>query len=171
MLNAILAGTIIAITCGIMSIFVIMRKAAFAAHSLSHISLTGASAAALIGISTLTGQLVANFIAAVIIGFLSNKIKKNDLSISFVLTFFLGIGAYFLFLCQKNNPNHITTILFGNILTVSTHEIYTLITLAIIVIITITTIARILFFESIDPVLAKAKKFQIGLSQSYFSRC
>ena len=48
-----------------MWLFSIMRKAAFAAHSLSHISLTGASAAALIGISTLTGQLVANFIAAV----------------------------------------------------------------------------------------------------------
>ena len=154
---AFFSGTIIAIICGIVSMFVLFRKAAFAAHGLGHISLTGASGAVLIGLSAMSGQLIANTLAAAIMGLLGDKVKKNDLAISIVLTFFLGLGAYFLFLYQTGYSGSIMSILFGDILTVSLDQICILIILSIIILLTLCIIARGLYFSSIDPTIAEAK--------------
>ena len=157
MQNAFLAGTLIAIICGIVSFFVVLRKAAFAAHGLGHISLTGASGAVFIGLSAMSGQLIANIIAASIMGLMGDKIKKNDLAIGIVLTFFLGLGAYFLYLYQTGYSGSVMSILFGNILSVSYRQIITLAVMAIIILIILAPIAKALFFASIDPLLAQAK--------------
>ena len=76
MLHAFIAGTLIALITGIISYFVIIRKSAFAAHSLGHISLTGAAGGMLIGLSAMSGQLIANLLAGLIMGILGDKIKK-----------------------------------------------------------------------------------------------
>ncbi len=155
---AFIAGTLIAIISGIVSFFVIIRKTAFAAHGLGHISLTGASGAVLIGLSAMSGQLIANLLAAFIMGLLGDKIKKNDLAVGIVLTFFLGLGAYFLFLYQSGYSGSIMSILFGNILTVSVEQILILLVLSVIILITLCITGRALFFSSLDPELATAKK-------------
>ena len=98
MQNALIAGLIVATVSGIISVFVILRRSAFAAHALGHMSLTGAAGAGLISISAITGQLVLNITCSIIMGLMGNKIKKNDLSVGIVLTFVLGLGSYFLFL-------------------------------------------------------------------------
>ncbi|MFN7094605.1 MAG: metal ABC transporter permease, partial [Burkholderiales bacterium] len=41
----------VATICGIVSVLVILRRTAFAAHALGHMSLTGAAGAALLGLS------------------------------------------------------------------------------------------------------------------------
>lgn len=157
MQNAFIAGTLIAIICGIVSFFVVLRKAEFAAHSLGHISLTGAAGAVLIGISAMSGQLIANIIAASIMGAMGDKISKNNLTVGIVLTFFLGLGAYFLYLYQTGYSGSIMSILFGNILTVSLEQIITLLIMAAVIIVILTLMARALFFTSIDPLLARTK--------------
>ena len=157
MQNAFIAGTLIGIICGIVSFFVVLRKAAFAAHGLGHISLTGSSGAVLVGLSAMTGQLIANIIAASIMGIMGDKIKKNDLTVGIVLTFFLGLGAYFLYLYQTGYSGSIMSILFGNILAISHRQIITLLIMAVIIICVLALITRALFFTSIDPLLARAK--------------
>ena len=166
---ALISGSIIAIICGIVSFFVIARRTAFAAHALGHISLTGASAAILVGISAISGQLIMNIISAIIMGLMGEKIKKNDLAIGIVLTFFLGLGAYFLYLYQNSYAGSVMTILFGNILAVSPQQIWVLLILAFIVLIGLVVIARPLLFSSIDPTIAEAKKIpQKTLSVIFF---
>lgn len=155
---AFIAGTLIAITCGIISFFVVLRKNIFAAHGLGHISLTGASGAILIGFSAMSGQLITNLLAGLIMGFLDEKINKNDLAAGIVLTFFLGIGAYFLFLYQNGYAGSIMSILFGNILAVSEIQILLLTIISIIVVLVIVIISRPLFYHSLDPILAEAQK-------------
>jgi zinc/manganese transport system permease protein len=51
MQNALLAGLMVAVVCGVVSVFVILRRTGFAAHALGHMSLTGAAGAALLGLS------------------------------------------------------------------------------------------------------------------------
>jgi zinc/manganese transport system permease protein len=161
MRNAFMAGTVIAIIGGIISYFVIVRRTAFAAHALGHISLTGAAGAVLLGLSPMAGLLTANIISAIIMGFIGDKIKKNDLAIGIVLTFFLGLGAYFLYLYQTGYSGGVMAILFGDILSVSVSQIYLLFLLASIVVITLLIITRPLLFSSIDPTLAAAKRLPI----------
>lgn len=76
MLYAFIAGTIIALICGIISFFVIIRRLSFASHALGHISLTGASGAVLLNLSAMTGQLVINLVAGLLMGAFGDKIKK-----------------------------------------------------------------------------------------------
>jgi len=157
MQHAFVAGTLIAIICGMVSFFVVLRKAAFVAHSLGHTSLTGASGAMLIGLSAMNGQLIANVIGAMIMAFLEDKIKKNDLAVGIVLTFFLGLSAYFLYLYQTGYSGSVMSIFFGNILVVSAQQIRILVIMSGIIITILASIARALFFSSIDPVIAAAK--------------
>lgn len=157
MQNALLSGLIIATICGIVSVFVVLRRTAFAAHALSHMSLTGAALGMLLGFSAILGQLAVNLIAALAMGLLGDKIKKNDLAIGVVLTFVLGLGAYFLFLFQNNYSGSVLSILFGNILAVSKEQIYLLLILSIGILLVLLICARPLLFASIDPTLAQAK--------------
>ncbi|MED7788511.1 metal ABC transporter permease [Francisella sp. 19X1-34] len=158
MIYAFVAGTIIAIICGIISFFVIIRRLSFASHALGHISLTGASGAVLLNLSAMTGQLFINLIAGVLMGAFGDRIKKNDIAIGIVLTFFLGLGTYFLFLYQSGYSGSVMSILVGDILTVTLEQIYILFGLAIFTITILVTIARPLFISSIDPVFAESKK-------------
>jgi len=158
MLYAFIAGTIIAVICGIISFFVIIRRLSFASHALGHISLTGASGAILLNLSAMTGQLVVNLIAGILMGAFGDKIKKNDIAVGIVLTFFLGLGTYFLFLYQSGYSGSVMSILVGNILTVTVEQIYMLLALAIFTVILLTIIARPLFISSIDPIFAESKQ-------------
>lgn len=161
MQNAFIGGTIIAVICGIISYFVIIRRTAFAAHALGHISLTGAAGAVLIGFSPMAGLLTVNIISAIIMGFIGDRIRKNDLAIGIVLTFFLGLGAYFLYLYQTGYSGGVMAIMFGDILSVSTNQIYILLFLSAIILITLLTISKPLLFSSFDPTLAMAKRIPI----------
>ncbi len=168
MQNAFLAGTIIAVICGIVSYFVIIRRTAFAAHALGHISLTGAAAAVMLGSSPMTGLLTVNITSAIIMGFIGDKIKKNDLAVGIVLTFFLGLGAYFLYLYQTGYSGGVMAIMFGDILSVSMFQIYLLFLLSAIIVVTLLIIAKPLLFASIDPTLAEAKRLPVRLLSVLF---
>lgn len=168
MLNAFKSGTVIAVICGIISYFVIIRRTAFAAHALGHISLTGAAGSVLIGLSPFSGLLIVNIFSGIIMGFIGDKIKKSDLAVGIVLTFFLGLGSYFLYLYQTGYSGSVMAILFGDILSVSEGQLYLLYLLSIIVLISLLFITRPLLFSSIDPILAAAKKVPIKLLSIIF---
>ncbi len=168
MQHALIAGLIVSVICGIVSVFVILRRTAFAAHALGHMSLTGASGAALLGMPSLIGQLVLNCIAAIVMGLLGDRVKKNDLAVGVVLTFVLGLGAYFLFLFQNNYAGSVMSILFGNIFAVSTSQIWQLFGLGLLVLFTLIVISRPLIFSSIDPVVAASKNIPLRLFSVIF---
>lgn len=168
MQKALISGLIVATICGIVSVFVVLRRTAFAAHALSHMSLTGAALAMILSFPAIAGQLLVNLIAALIMGLLGNKVKKNDLAIGVVLTFVLGLGAYFLFLFQNNYSGSVLSILFGNILTVSSEQIHLLILLSIGVVLVLLICARPLLFASVDPTLAEAKNVPTRLLSIIF---
>lgn len=169
MLNALAAGLIAATVCGAVSVFVVLRRTGFAAHALGHMSLTGAAGAALIGLPAMFGQLILNGIAAAIMGVMGEKIKKNDLAVGVVLTFVLGLGAYFLFLFQNNYAGSVMSILFGNIFAVSSHQLWQMLVLAVIVLLVLAFVSRPLIFSSLDPAVAAAKNTPLrGLSVVFF---
>lgn len=167
---AFIAGSLTAIICGIVSVFVVTRKASFAAHALSHISITGAAGSLLIGLSALTGQLIINILAAIFMGSVGEKTMKNDQTIGIVLTFFLGLGALCLFLYQSGYAGSVMSIMFGNLLAVSLSQIYLLIILSFLVLCLLFIIFRPLWFSTLEPDLAKARSLPVKtLTMLFFS--
>src|ERR1700759_3255630 len=68
MVNALEAGTIVAVLAGVVGWYVVLRRQTFASHTLSVMAFPGATGAALAGLPTALGYYVACTVAALAIG-------------------------------------------------------------------------------------------------------
>jgi zinc/manganese transport system permease protein len=154
--NAFLAGTLVAVLTSIIGYFVVMRSEAFAAHALSHIGFAGATGAALVGISSLSGMLGFTVVAALVIGAMENRLRGRHVEIGMVLAFSLGLGVLFLHL-HSRGATEAVAILFGSILSVNPGEIRWMVILGLAALIALAVMFRPLVFASIDPETAEAR--------------
>lgn len=165
--NAFLAGAVIAIVSAILGYFVVLRSQAFAAHALSHIGFAGATGAALIGVSSLTGTFLFTMLAALGMGALGNRIRGRDVEIGMILSFALGLGVLFLKI-YTTNASEAVGILFGSILSVTPFDLDLSIASAIITLLILLFLYRPLLFSSIDPVVAEARGVPVKLLSIIF---
>ena len=155
-LHALLAATLVAITCGLIGPFVISRSMAFAVHGTSELAFTGAAAGLLINNNPIEGALVGSLIVAAIIGLLGVRERERDSSIGVVLAFGLGLGILLLSY-YHGFATQATNILFGNIFGVSNGQLVALVAIGIGVIVTMAVMYRPLLFASVDPDVAEAR--------------
>lgn len=155
MQHAFVAGTIVAIMCGVIGVFVIARNLSFIAHTFSHIGFSGASFAVYMGWQPLYGLLLYTVASAVAVGQLGVKVFRRDVSISVVLSIFLGLGLLFLSLSTKQ-ANTMFSLLFGSVVGIGTKQVWQLTGLAVIVLLILFIGYRMLKFDSFDPLGAQA---------------
>ena len=159
---AFLAGTLIAIICSIVGYFVVLRAQAFAAESLSCVGFTGATGAAVFGLSSLMGTFIFTILVALGFGLFAKRLKGRDIEVGMVLSFALGLGVLFLKLYTSNAAEAVG-ILFGSILSVTTGDLYLSLITGIIALSVLGFIFRPLLFSSIDPEVAEARGVPIQL--------
>lgn len=166
MRHAFEAGTIVAIVAGIIGYFVVVRRSSFAAHALSHAGFTGAAGAVLFGIDPIVGLFVFTSIGAVLIGILGRKAASRDVQIGVVLAFLLGVGVLFISLYQ-GYATEAYSLLFGEILGISTADVWTTLITGALVLAVFAAMYRPLLFTSLDEDIAEGKGvpvFGIGLA-------
>ena len=95
MVNAFLAGILIALASGAMGYFTISRQSTFAAHALAHIGLPGATLAALIGWPVPLGMGLFAVGGGLAIGSLGKKANQREIATGTVLAFATGLGLFF----------------------------------------------------------------------------
>lgn len=159
---AFLAGTLIAIICAIVGYFVVLRAQAFAAESLSCVGFTGATGAAVLGVSSLVGTFLFTILVALGLGAFGKRLKGRDIEVGMVLSFALGLGVLFLKLYTSNAAEAVG-ILFGSILSVTTADLYLSFFTGILALIILIIIFRPLLFASIDPEVAEARGVPVQL--------
>lgn len=71
--QALIAGAILGLLAGIIGPLIVSRQMSFSVHGTSELSLTGASAALLVGVSVGAGAIVGSVVAAVLFGLLGPK--------------------------------------------------------------------------------------------------
>jgi zinc/manganese transport system permease protein len=162
MQHAFIAGTIVSIMCGVIGVYVIARNSSFIAHTFSHIGFSGSAFAVYMGFSPLNGFLLFTIASALAIGQMGVKVFKREVSISVVLSVFLGLGLLFLSLSTKN-ANSMTSLLFGNILGISSNDVWQISLLSLLVILLLTIGYKMLNFDSFDHVGAQAAGLPIRL--------
>ncbi|MDN5274981.1 MAG: zinc/manganese transport system permease protein [Candidatus Saccharibacteria bacterium] len=154
--HALLAAVIVAVICGIIGPFVIMRSMAFAVHGTSELAFTGASAGLLVGNNPLAGALVGTLLFASIIGTLGVRERERDSAIGVILAFGLGVGVLLLSF-YHGFASEATNILFGNIFGVSSNQLLFLIVIGVGATIAMLVMYRPLLFASVDPEVAEAR--------------
>ncbi|GGF39133.1 metal ABC transporter permease [Echinicola rosea] len=94
----ILTGSMIAISCGVLGVFLMLRKMAMTGDAISHAVLPGIVIAFLVsgsrhGLTMVIGAGLVGIIATVFIEYLSNKVKlQSDASIGITFTSLFAIG-------------------------------------------------------------------------------
>ena len=95
--NAYLAGTPIAVCCGLIGWFVVLRAQVFACDALSHVAFVGAIAAAVAGVDARVGLFALTVVVAVAMAGLGLRAgEADDAAIGTAFAWVLGIGVLLL---------------------------------------------------------------------------
>src|ERR671936_1661793 len=154
--NALAAGVVIAIVCGLVGRYVVLRNMSFAVHGIAEVGFTGAAGAVLIGIDPVLGLLAGALLASIGIGTLGVRLRDRDVAIGAILAFGLGLGVLFLTLYTRY-ATEAFAILFGDITAVSRQDFYLLSALGVLTVVALGAISRPLMFASVDPDVAEAR--------------
>ena len=149
MVNAWEVGTMVAVVGGVVGFFVVLRGSAFPAHAIPNGAFAGAAGANLVAINPLIGLGVFSFAAALGIGALSRR-GRSDAVTALALVMMLALGAAFLSLSTQYEPQ-IFSLLFGEILGVSSSEILPVVVLGVVCIVAVSALYRPLLLTSIAP--------------------
>jgi zinc/manganese transport system permease protein len=166
-LRAFAASGIVAVVAATVGYFLVLRGQTFAGHALSHIGFTGATGAALIGVSPLTGLIAFVVAAGVTIGLLGERLSGRDVVIGIIFSVSFGFGLLFLSL-TTGHATAATTLLFGNVLAVTPSMLETLALLGIVTLAALAVISRPLIFSTLQPELAEAKGVSIRVIGTLF---
>jgi zinc/manganese transport system permease protein len=155
MINAWTVATVVAVIAGVVGFFVVLRGAAFPAHAIPNGAFAGAAAANVIGVNTLVGLGVCAVLAALGIGTLGRR-GRRDVVTALALVLMLAIGAVFLSRSSEYEPQ-IYSLLFGEVLGVSTTELLPVTLLGAVCIAAVIVLYRPLMLSSILPEIGEAK--------------
>lgn len=121
--NALLAGMIASIACGVIGSFVVVKRMVSLAGGISHSAFGGIGLGYYLGINPLTGAAVFAVLAAAAIGHIRNTAHQNtDTLIGAVWSGGMALGILFVYLTPGFAPD-LMSYLFGNILLVPFSEI------------------------------------------------
>lgn len=167
MQHAFVAGTAIALLCGLVGYFVVLRGQVFAGDALSHVSYTGALAALAAGVDLRFGLFAATIAVGVLLGLLGGRGVADDVVIGTTFAWVLGLGVLFLsiFTTHRANGNSVAnaTVLFGSIFGISWSSALTATLVAAGLIVLLLLVARPLLFASFDAGVAAARGVPVRL--------
>jgi zinc/manganese transport system permease protein len=159
MVNALQAGTIVAVTAAAIGWFMVLRRQTFAGHTLSVIAFPGAAGATLAGLPLALGYFGACGAAALVLAGVSRSGRSaqggESAAIGTVQAFGLGLGYLFVNLYSGQLAG-LESLLFGTFLGITAGQVQTLLWIAVAVLVVLAFVGRPLLFASVDAEVARA---------------
>jgi zinc transport system permease protein len=118
MQNALMAGLLAAIACGIVGVYVVVKRITFISGGVAHASFGGIGLGYLAGFSPIIGALIFSLASALGIGYVTRRTRlPEDTTIGILWAIGMALGIIFIGLAPGYAPD-LFSYLFGNILTV-----------------------------------------------------
>jgi len=159
--NAYVSGTFIALACGVVGWFVVLRAQVFAGDALSHVAFVGTIGAALAGVNQQLGLVVATLAVAGVMAALGRRAQADDVVIGIVFAAILGIGILLITLLATSARGGQGTItisaLSGSIFGLGAAEAWIAAGVGIVVTVAVGAAFRPLLFSTLDPELATVR--------------
>jgi zinc transport system permease protein len=116
--RALAAGVLAALSCAILSPFVVLRRMAFAGHGLSHAAFGGAAVALLLGIPVMAGAAALTLVIAIVLAAWTRRGElSEDSAIGILVGGAMALGIVCLSL-RRQYTQDLGGYLFGNLLAV-----------------------------------------------------
>jgi ABC-type Mn2+/Zn2+ transport system permease subunit len=181
----VVAGVAIALACGLLSVFVVLKRLAFIGHGISHAAFGGVGVAAILGLATAglgpggvpTGSPLGFFLvvggfclaAALFIGWITgrrgNSAVREDSVIGMTLVASMAVGALLLNIAAQRGDRSSVTLegsLFGSIVGVGPRDAAVSWLVALAVMTTLWLARRPMVFWAFDESAAKSFGLQTG---------
>ncbi len=159
MVQALEAGTIVAVMAAAIGWFMVLRRQTFAGHTLAVIAFPGAAAASLAGLPIAVGYYGVCGFGALMLSVASRRSVRGQssesASIGTLQSAALGLGFLFVAL-YHGQLSDLQALLFGTFLGITAGQVLTLLGLAIAVLSLLAVAARPLLFASVDRAVARA---------------
>ncbi|HZZ47962.1 MAG TPA: metal ABC transporter permease [Pseudonocardia sp.] len=161
MLNALRAGTIVAIVAGSIGYLMVQRRQSYAGHTLAVIGFPGAAGATWLGLNPAVGYFGFCLAGALVIaglpgsGRVSGPGGVESAGIGTVQTFALACGLLFVSL-YRGFQSGLNNLLFGAITGVSDVQVVVLLVAGVACVVVLVLLGRPLLFASVDPRVARA---------------
>jgi manganese/iron transport system permease protein len=152
--RALIAALIVGVVCSVLGTYIVLRGMAFFGDALAHTILPGVVIAFLLGWPLAVGALIVGILAALGIGFLTERgTLKEDTAIGVIFAGLFALGIVLLSM-SGNYTMDLAHFLFGNLLGVSESDLWLIAVLGAIVLLTILAFYKEFLVISFDPVLA-----------------
>jgi len=164
---ALLAGGVVAVVCGVVGMFTVLRGQSYAAHGLGDISSTGGSASFLVAISPIWGFAGTSVIAAGIMDLIGvQRARGRDLATGIVRGTGLGLAALFLYwdTTRTSTTGAPVTILFGSMFTIDSSIIPVIAAFSVAAVGIIAALYRPLLLSSVSADLAYVRGIRVRLT-------
>ncbi|HZA25112.1 MAG TPA: metal ABC transporter permease [Dehalococcoidia bacterium] len=163
------AATLVGGLCGLIGVYIVLRRMAYIGHGLSHAVFGGAVVSYVMSFNFFIGASIWGFLSALLITLTTRKRKiGTDAAIGIITTasFALGIALISRF---KTFTRSFDAALFGNILGVSPGDL-----LAIVVVVVLTAVVlffgyKLFLFTTFDPEVARFYGVPTGWVDAMFS--
>lgn len=159
--QAFIAGICVAALSATIGLFLILRKMSLIGDGLSHVSFGAIALGLFFGVFPLYVALPVTLLAAYLILQLAEKTKMySDSAIAIVSALGVALGVILVSVSSGLNLS-LFSYLFGNILTITTFEVYAAIIFAIAALAAIGLFYHDLFYATFDPESAKASGIKV----------
>ncbi|ARK20991.1 metal ABC transporter permease [Sporosarcina ureae] len=153
--KALITSVMVGVICGVIGSFIVLRGMALMGDAISHAVLPGIAISYMLGINYFYGAVLTGVLTAFGIGAISQNSRiKNDSSIGIVFSAFFALGI--ILITRAKSATDLTQILFGNVLSVRTSDMWLTLIIGSVVILVVVLFFKELLVSSFDETMAAA---------------
>ncbi len=155
MRNAIAIGILTGILSAVIGSYLIVQRMGLLGDVVAHAVLPGLAIAFYVGVDIFLGAFIAGTISTFVVAWIQSHSKiKVDTAMALVFSGFLALGVMLITILKSKIDLH--SFLFGNILGVTSADLWRTLLIAIAVLFGVAIFYRELLFYCFDPLAAKA---------------
>jgi ABC-type Mn2+/Zn2+ transport system permease subunit len=168
--RGIIAATVVGSLCGLIGVYVVLRKMSYIGHGLSHAIFGGAVVAYVMSFNFYIGASLWGFFSAVLINLTTRQRRfiAADAAIGIITTASFALGVA-LISRYRTFTRSFDAALFGNILGVDNNDLYAIIAVTILTFVAIGFMYRRLLFTTFDPEVAPFFGVSTNWIDTFFS--
>ncbi len=150
MRNALLAGLLASVACGVIGVYVVTKRLVFVSGGIAHASFGGIGLGYLVGINPVLGAMLFTVASALGMGLVTRRTRlPEDTAIGIMWAVGMALGIIFIGLAPGYAPD-LFSYLFGNILTVPTPDLLLMLLLDIAIVLVVVALYREFMALSFD---------------------
>ncbi|HEX78101.1 MAG TPA: metal ABC transporter permease [Dehalococcoidia bacterium] len=150
MRNALYAGLLASVACGLVGVYVVVKRVVFISGGIAHASFGGIGIGYFLGLNPILGAMVFSLASALGMGWVSKKTRlPEDTAIGILWALGMALGIIFISLAPGYSPD-LFSYLFGSILTVSLPDLILMLILDAIIVAVVLALYKAFLALSFD---------------------